>query len=151
VEIPPEIAGRPLPTRASEADRPGVDLLAIYGDEELQPPEDWEEDIEPNRDVRDAKRSDCWPRDRVFGNMAALTRWPYKLIWFENYPAELYDLSWDPSERSDLAALRPEVSGPLIEEVERLLDEIGMADSTVGVETPSAAEFEALRGLGYVE
>jgi arylsulfatase A-like enzyme len=150
-EIPPEIAGQPLPTRVSEANRPGVDLLAIYGDEELKPPEDWEEDIEPSRQVRDAKRSDCWPRDRVFGNMAALTRWPFKLIWFENYPAELYDLSWDPSERSDLAERRPEISGPLIEEAQRLVDEIGLADSSGETEVPSAAEFEALRGLGYVE
>jgi len=83
--------------------------------------------------------------------MAALTRWPFKLIWFENYPAELYDLSWDPSERSDLAGLRPEISGPLIDEARRLVDEIGLADSAGATETPSAAELEALRGLGYLE
>ena len=83
--------------------------------------------------------------------MAALTRWPFKLIWFENYPAELYDLSWDPSERSDLAELRPEVSGPLIEETQRMVEEVGLADSSGGAEAPSAAEFEALRDLGYVE
>jgi len=65
--------------------------------------------------------------------------------------AELYDLSWDPSERSDLAELRPEISGPLIEEAQRLVDEIGLADSSGGAEAPSAAEFKVLRGLGYVE
>ncbi len=150
-EIPPEIAGRPLPTRASEAKRPGVDLLAIYGDEALKAPEDWEEEIEPSRKVRDLKRSGCRPRDRVFGNMAALTRWPFKLIWFENYPAELYDLSWDPSERSDLAELRPEISGPLIKEAQRRVDEIGLADSGGETESPSAAELEALQNLGYLE
>jgi hypothetical protein len=83
--------------------------------------------------------------------MAALTRWPFKLIWFEDYPAELYDLSWDPSERSDLAKLRPEISAPLIEEARRLVDEIGLADFSRGTESPSAAELEALRGLGYLE
>ncbi len=150
-EIPPEIAGRPLPTRASEPSRPGIDLLAIYGDEELKAPEDWEEEIEPTREVRDLKRSGCSPRDRVFGNMAALTRWPFKLIWFENYPAELYDLSWDPSERSDLAELRPEISGPLIEEARRRVGEIGLADFAGEIEAPSAAELEALRNLGYLE
>jgi hypothetical protein len=83
--------------------------------------------------------------------MAALTRWPFKLIWFENYPAELYDLSWDPSERSDLAERRPEISGPLIEEARRLVGEIGLADPEKEAEIPSAAELEALRGLGYLE
>jgi hypothetical protein len=31
------------------------------------------------------------------------------------------------------------------------VDEIGLADSSGETETPSAAELEALRGLGYVE
>ena len=83
--------------------------------------------------------------------MVALTRWPFKLIWFEDHPAELYDLSWDPSERSDLAELRPEISGPLIEEAQRLVDELGLADSAREIEVPSAAELEALRSLGYAE
>jgi arylsulfatase A-like enzyme len=150
-EIPPKIAGRPLPTRASDANRPDVDLLAIYSDEKLKAPENWEEDLVPTEEARDAKRSGCLPRDRVFGKLAALTRWPFKLIWFENYPAELYDLSWDPSERSDLAELRPEISGPLIEEAQRLVDEIGLVNSAGAAEVPSAAELEALRSLGYQE
>ena len=150
-EIPPEIAGRPMPTRTSDSDRSEVDLLAVYSDEKLKVPENWGEDIQPTEEARDAKRSGCGPSDRVFGNMAALTRWPFKLIWFENYPAELYDLSWDPSERSDLAKLRPETSAPLIEEARRLVDEIGRAGSSGGADTPSAAELETLRDLGYVE
>jgi hypothetical protein len=84
--------------------------------------------------------------------MAALTRWPFKLIWYQHYPAELYDLSWDPMERSDLAAIRPEVSASLLQEVGRLMGEAGLADGgTDEPATPSAAQLEALRGLGYVE
>jgi arylsulfatase A-like enzyme len=150
-EIPPDLVGRPLPIRDSEADGPGVDLLAVYSDEKLDLPENWEEDLEPTEEARDTKRSGCWPSDRVFGDMAALTRWPFKLIWFENYPAELYDLSWDPLERSDLAELRPEVSGSLVEEVQRRVEEIGLTGADAAVETPSEAELEALRGLGYRE
>jgi arylsulfatase A-like enzyme len=150
VEIPPEIAGRPMPTRVSDADWPGVDLLAVYSDEKLKPPENWEEDLKPTGEARNAKRSGCWPSDRVFGKMAALTRWPFKLIWFENYTAELYNLSWDPFERSNLADLRPEISGPLAQEARRLVDAIGLSDSVSAAEPPSAAKMKALRSLGYV-
>ncbi len=150
-EIPPEVSGRPMPMLASDAGRPQVDQLAVYSDENLRAPENWEKGLTPTDEARATKRSGCQPGDRVFGNMAALIRWPFKLIWFQRYPAELYDLSWDPLERSDLAKLRPEVSGPLIEEVRRLAGEIGLLDSSGETEVPSEAELEALRSLGYAE
>jgi len=150
-EIPPEIAGRPMPTRVSDRERPDGDLLAIYSDEKLRAPENWSNALKPTDEARDAKRSGCGPADRVFGDMLALTRWPFKLIWFENYPAELYDLSWDPEERSDLADLRPEISAPLIDEARRVADATGLAGSSAAGETPSAEEIETLRSLGYLE
>ncbi len=150
-EIPSEIGGRPLPTDASEANRPSVDLLAIYDDRDLKVPEDLEGKLQLSQPIQDRKRSDCWPRDHVYGNMVALTRWPFKLIWFENYPSELYDLSWDPSERSDLTEQHPEISDTLFDEAQRLVDEIGLEDLAGAAEVPSAAELEILRGLGYGE
>jgi arylsulfatase A-like enzyme len=149
--VPPDLAGRPLPSRPSEPARAGTDLLAVYSDWPLRAPGNWDNGLTPVMH-RATQRTSCGPQDRVFGNMAALTRWPFKLIWYQHYPAELYDLSWDPMERSDLAAIRPEVSASLLKEVGRLMGEAGLADGgTDEPATPSAAQLEALRGLGYVE
>jgi hypothetical protein len=101
---------------------------------------------------RSAKRVGCGPEDRVFGPMAAITRWPFKLIWFQRYPAELYNLSWDPMERSDLAAIQTDVRALLLEKVQRLIDQAGLTHgATDEAATPSAEELEILQGLGYVE
>lgn len=151
VEIPPEFSGRPLPVRDSMPDRSDVDLVAVYSDAIAKKSGNSEGRLSFSEEAQNLKRSNCWSRDRVYGGMVALTRWPFKLIWFEKYPAELYDLSWDPRERSDLAYLRPEISGPLIEEAQRLAAELGLVNSERKIEAPSDAELEALRGLGYVE
>jgi arylsulfatase A-like enzyme len=151
VEIPPEFSGRPLPIRDSVPDRSDVDLVAVYSDATSKESSKGERRMSFSEDAQNLKRSNCWSRDRVYGGMVALTRWPFKLIWFEKYPAELYDLSWDPKERSDLAELRPEISGPLIEEAQRLAAELKLVNFEQKIEVPSDAELEALRGLGYVE
>jgi arylsulfatase A-like enzyme len=151
VEIPPEFSGRPLPIRDSLPDRPDVDLVAVYSDATSKESSDSEERLSFSEDAQNLKRSNCLSGDRVYGGMVGLTRWPFKLIWFEKYPVELYDLSWDPRERSDLAYLRPEISGPLIEEAKRLAAELGLGNSERKIEAPSDAELEALRGLGYAE
>jgi hypothetical protein len=49
--------------------------------------------------------------------MATLLRFPFKLVWYRNHSAQLYDLSWDAGERSDLAAVQPELAVRLRDEL----------------------------------
>lgn len=147
LDVPAELPGRRLPTHT----RGGTEergLLAIYSDAALKSPDDfpraWRFD-QPN----DEKRAGCSPRDRVFGSTAALTRYPFKLIWFERHPPELYDVSWDAREAFDLAAKRPEVAAGLAGELAARLDGAGLSEGD-RPEVPAEA-LEALRRLGYVE
>jgi hypothetical protein len=71
-------------------------------------------------------RAGCGPAERAIGEMLALTRYPFKLIWFERYPAELYDLSWDARERSDQASIQPEVAARLESELRGFIEESGV-------------------------
>ena len=102
----------------------------------------------PKKQGRVRRRS-CESRDRVFGDTIALTRYPHKLIWFEKYPSELYDLSWDPQERSDRAAYQRELVASLEGELAEIRRRSGLEGE--GVPEPSPGAVEALEGLGYVE
>ena len=96
VEIPPEFGGRPLPIRDSVPDRSDVDLVAVYSDATSKESSNGEEQPQLQRRCPESEALELLGYViRVYGDMVALTRWPFKLIWFEKYPAELYDLSWD--------------------------------------------------------
>ncbi len=75
--------------------------------------------------------------------------WPYKLIATDGGPAELYDLSRDPSETRDLAETESAVVTRLRDE---LLAVLGDAAPTATV-APQLSERERaqLRALGYLE
>jgi arylsulfatase A-like enzyme len=74
----------------------------------------------------------------------------YKYIWKSNHEHELYDLSRDPSETSNLVAVEPEVARSMIERLEAW--ERSLEDKRI--ETRQAeydeATLQRLRGLGYV-
>jgi arylsulfatase A-like enzyme len=74
----------------------------------------------------------------------------YKYIWKSNHQHELYDLSRDPSETSNLVAVEPEVARSMIERLEAW--ERSLEDKRI--ETRQAeydeATLQRLRGLGYV-
>jgi arylsulfatase A-like enzyme len=144
------LRGRILPTGNSP--RPPAEMFAVYSDQKLRTPDDWESELDVDAATSDAKRAGCGESDRVFGNMAALTRWPFKLIWFQNYAPELYDLSWDPEERSDLAELRPEITAKMLELVRVRLAEVRLeTPGSTSAARPAPEDVEALEALGYLD
>ena len=101
---------------------------------------------------KDVPRESCGPSDKVYGSMAALTRYPFKLTWFERYAPELYDLSWDPEEQSELSKYRPDLVAELGAEIERFTEAAGLiGDLPEDGATPSEEAIETLKALGYVE
>lgn len=140
-----EIDGVPLPLGARES-RPPRDLLSAYADRR---PDDWPKSFGPLPD-HSRKRSRCGPADRVFGDMAALLRFPLKLVWYERYPSALYDLSVDPGERTDLSSARAEVAKEMRT---ALLERIkGSKLFAAGRGSPlDAAAEERMRALGYTD
>jgi arylsulfatase A-like enzyme len=156
VEIPEDLPGRPLSAApaASKSERPIVGLFAdIYAEEPAAPdPGAAFAGVELSAPLADERRRGCGPEDRVFGNIFSLTRYPHKLIWFENGPAEIYDLSWDPHERSDQTSFHPELVAALeqeLAEIRRRFEPEGTPSPPAPA--PSPAAVEALRSMGYVE
>jgi len=142
--------GTELPTRADEPS-PTRDLVAWYSDELLRTPEVLGKGVAGNSEANDYKRKACGDGDRVFGDMLAITRWPYRLVWFDRYsPPELYDLSWDPHERSDQRVYQPELLEVLAQTARRWVETYARATNAPAI-TPSDAELDALHGLGYLE
>ena len=101
---------------------------------------------------KDKPRVPCGKEHKVFGGMASVIRYPHKLQWFERYPDELYDLSWDPDERSELSLNRPELVAELQAEIKdfvRLTNLDGGAPEEPEPMSPEA--IESLRALGYID
>jgi arylsulfatase A-like enzyme len=151
VGSPDGLDGRPLPTRpdptpAGEKAGPRS-LVAFYSG---YWPVDWPDAL--RLPLREQSRRACGERDRVFGNMLALTRFPFKLIWFDRHPAELYDLRWDPNERSNLLGVQPEVAAPLEAAMRELVEEAAMLppESVVAPDLQPRV-LEALRAIGYLD
>jgi hypothetical protein len=101
---------------------------------------------------RDARRN-CTSRDPVFGTIRALIRYPLKLIWYERYPAELYDLAQDPEEQIDLAGAHPEMAAALTVALSRAIGSpvAGTNATPVQARATLVPELEErLRALGYL-
>lgn len=133
---------------AGALDEP-ASLFALYSDTRMRLPPAF--DATSAQRVRDYKRQGCSPADRVFGDMLSVTRYPFKLNWYERYPSEFFDLSGDPGEQARQPALHhPEVFSALEEQAREFADRLGLAARQATPPLPPEAE-EALRNLGYVD
>ena len=144
IDAASEIDGRPLPV-APAADAPQREFLSAYSDRRA---EDWPLGKLP--DSEDTKRAHCGATDRVFGDMAALIQYPYKLIWFARYSAELYNLEQDPGEHSDLAGQQPATVERMRAQVAARVKQSGLFIRSATGSVDERAQ-EALRALGYGE
>lgn len=139
-------AGLPEAPGAANGERP---LFAVYEDTPLVQPDTFPPGHALVATALDEKRAGCGEEDRVFGDTLALTRFPFKLIWFERHDPELYDLSWDERELSDLAGRRPRIVAELRAELEAFREE-KLAVGGDGAPPELAPEaVQELRDLGY--
>ena len=98
------------------------------------------------------KRQGCTQEDRVFGELLSITRFPYKLVWYEQMPPQLYDVRWDAREVSDIAAQNPERVAELTRELLGWREQLQKLEASAGEPPPPSAEtVEALKALGYAE
>jgi arylsulfatase A-like enzyme len=93
-------------------------------------------------------RAFCTPEDRAYGDQIAVIEWPYKLIWFQNFPPQLFDLAQDPGQTVDLSSRQPDLVRELLTGVPRAADELHNVETV-----PAEVERERadrLRALGYL-
>src|SRR5262249_4217997 len=150
---PPRLAGRPLPTMAGDA-APPRRLISEFRDELpgvgfLRPFETLQPGAVLIGGVMAQQRALCTPDDRATRDQTAVTQWPCKHLWYQNSPAQLFDLAHDPSETTDPSRSQPEVVQQLLEAVQhRQRDDLRIAEPVpVGIERERA---ERLRALGYL-
>lgn len=137
--------GRALPGPTDTV--PPRDLLAAYAD---RTPTDWPLPGGVPGASAEQKRAHCGSDDRVRGDMAALIRFPWKLVWYAHYPLQLFDVSQDPGELTDLAGTEAARATELRAALAARIQESGLFVRTPdGAPDPHAVE--ALKALGYVE
>ena len=151
--LPPQLVGRPLPTTPDDTGSPRR-LVSQYREELpgvgfLRP----FETLRPGAILIDSimmqQRAFCTPDDRADGDQTAVIEWPWKLIWYQNYPPQLFDLEQDPGETVDLSSRQPAVVDSLLATARATesgqLRELEAVP--VGIERERA---ERLRALGYL-
>jgi arylsulfatase A-like enzyme len=143
-------AGSPVPDRVSGIALPTRDSAS--SSKRMIVAESWDPESNPALDPRLGalarwRKEPCGLDSKIFGDSRALIRFPYKLKWFERYPAELFDLKNDPGESTDVAATRAATVDALKEELMTVTS--NPPPDPGGGAKLDASTAERLRALGY--
>ena len=123
-------------------------LLAVYSDSRQRLPAAM--DPVAAEKVRDFKRQGCDDADRVFGDMLALTRYPFRLKWYARYPSELVDLRGRRGDFSPATARIAAAHAGLEAEAQGFARRLGLGEGAQTLPLTENRE-EALRSLGYID
>lgn len=152
LESLPDVESVPLPTESTrgEGAEPGpivAEWTDPVGGDHARDPHNF---VNVHRMMSRRYREGCTPADRVFGDQRALVRYPWKLTWYERYPAELRDLR---EGRTDVSKLHPALAAKLAAELERrLAGPAPSPDPDPAPVEPLPEDIKAgLRALGYLE
>jgi len=149
--MPAGLSGRPLPLVDAAAE-PARSIVAEWHD-----PAEGDHEGEGTmagmlRLYQAYAREKCTPADPVYGTMRALIRGRKMLLWYERFPASLYDLASDPDEEHDIAPSHPDEVAALVEELRGLLP-APVAPDEAAAPAPRIDEdvMRRLQQLGYAE
>ena len=133
--------------RSADAGSPPP-LVALYSDTRLHLPAA----LDPGtaQDVQDFKRGGCGDGDRVYGDMLALTRFPFRLNWYARYPSEFLDLRQPGAGTEAATSQSPEAFAALERQANRFAEHVGLGQATGAQPLPAKNE-DALRSLGYID
>lgn len=123
-------------------------LFAVYSDTRKRLP-DWM-DTEAAVQVQDFKRQACRESDRVFGDMLAVTRYPFRLNWYERYPSERLDLREPGSNATKAGDQGAETFAVLEDQARRFVERFGLGAASPDMPISPNNE-RALRSLGYID
>jgi len=149
--VPPgDLSGSILPLVPTTGAEPSRIFFSAYTDQFLGVPPVFAGRVQPTD--KDRLRQFCTASNRVRGGMAALIQYPRKYVWFENYPASLYDLSWDSAEISDQARYKKDLLESFEARMRPLREAAGIeVDPEASGAGLSDEAIEALKQLGYAE
>ena len=142
------ISAEGLERATEDAGQSPESLFALYSDTRMRFPSSLDADTAQR--VQDFKRQGCKEGDRVFGDMVAVTRYPFRLTWYENYPSEFRDLRGSTALAGHGETQPTELLATLEREARQFAIRTGLG--THNNQEPVSPESErALKSLGYID